>query len=112
MSPGVNGSKGPPLSSPFTALDPSVMIDYLTSLLEITLGATKRQLEAPGSLLSKAKYADTIQRCIRFASESQVVLYIVKDLAFEESNGVDYGSGMYSLELTAAEYTHKHSIRG
>ncbi|KAI9871266.1 MAG: hypothetical protein M1830_003131, partial [Pleopsidium flavum] len=71
-------------------MDPSLVVHHLTELLQITLGASREDLEGPGSLLSKSKYTDTVQRCTRFASDSQVALYVRKDVvAIDEPNGVD-----------------------
>lgn len=75
-SPGTNGVA----ATPFAAIDPSRVVDHLAVLLEAALGATRTELEAPGSLLSKARYPDTLQRCTRFAVDTQVALYIQKDL--------------------------------
>lgn len=75
-SPSPNGVS----SSPFPSIDPTLVVEHLAAVLEITLGATRRELESLGSLLSKAKYPDTVQRCTRFATESQVALYIQKDV--------------------------------
>jgi dynein heavy chain 1 len=76
-SPGTNGVA----TAPFAAVDPSRVVDHLAVLLEAALGATRTELEAPGSLLSKTRYPDTLQRCTRFAVDTQVALYIQKDLA-------------------------------
>jgi dynein heavy chain 1 len=76
MSPGTNGVA----NTPFAAVDPVRVVDHLTVLLEAALGATRAELEAPGSLLSKTRYSDTLQRCSRFALDTQVALYIQKDL--------------------------------
>ena len=76
-SPGPNG-----ISSPtFTPIDPARVADHVVLLLEAALGATREELEAPGSLLSKTQHSDTIQRCGRFATDSHVALYIQKSLA-------------------------------
>ncbi|KAJ9300682.1 hypothetical protein DTO271G3_1846 [Paecilomyces variotii] len=73
--------------------DPAIIVRYLTDVLQVTLGASRTDLESAGSLLCKAKYSETVQRCTRFASESQVALYVQKDLvAAEETNGTDEGS--------------------
>ncbi|CZT42301.1 dynein heavy chain [Rhynchosporium secalis] len=90
-SPKPNGTDG-------FAVDPSIIIEYLSSVLEITLGATRKELEATGSLLSPENRIHTLQRCSRFASENQVALYVTKDLAaagvlggiIDESNTVTY----------------------
>ena len=75
-SPGTNGTAG----APFTAVDPARVVEHLAVLLEAALGATRAELEAPGSLLSKTRHPDTLQRCTRFALDAQVALYIQKDL--------------------------------
>lgn len=91
-------SNGAPPSAQTTALvDPSAVIQYLIGVLEVTLGALRTELESTGSLLSEAKYNETVQRCTRFASESQVALYVQKDLvAAGEANGADVDEGTYS----------------
>lgn len=79
-------------------VDPTLIVNYLTSVLEITLGATREELERPGSLLSQDSKLHTIQRCTRFASENQVALYVTKDVAsagrldgvIDDSNSVTY----------------------
>ena len=73
---GANGINGAPL----VAMDPARVVEHLAHLLEAALGASRDELEAPGSLLSKARYNDTLQRCTRFANDSLVSLYIQKDL--------------------------------
>jgi dynein heavy chain 1 len=77
-SPGVpNGLAAP---NPVPTADPNIVVQYLRDALQVTLGASRRDLETPGSLLSKIKYLETVQRCTRFASESQVALYVQKDM--------------------------------
>ena len=81
VSPGVNGQ----IPSPdLVAINPEVIVQYLVDLLEITLGALKEDLERVGSLLSEARRHDTIQRCTKFASESQVALYVLKDVVLPD----------------------------
>jgi dynein heavy chain 1 len=63
------------------AVDPILIVEHLASVLVITLGATRKELENANSLLSKGRYQDTISRCSRFASENQVALYVTKDIA-------------------------------
>ena len=92
-SPGANGGPVPP--QPVTGINASKVVDYLIDLLATTLGASLSDLESHGSLLSTAKKSDTIQRCQRFASEAQVVLYVQKDLVSTgQANGVNPPSGM------------------
>lgn len=87
VSPGANGH--PPLSAVPAAISPHAVVQHLTDLLEVTLGASPEDLESPDSLFSPSKKKDTLQRCTRFASESQVALYVQKDIVEEQSNGVD-----------------------
>lgn len=94
VSPGVSNGLG--ASSPLPLADPSVVVQHLTEVLQVTLGALKKDLESAGSLLSKAKYSETVQRCTRFASETQVALYAQKELVgTEQPNGTDEGSRTY-----------------
>ena len=78
LSPGLNGHgpDGPSLPS----IDPESILQHLSELLGVTLGASSDDLESPGSLLSPENRSDTSQRCLRFASETQVAIYIQKDL--------------------------------
>ena len=88
VSPG-QGANGQPPSSPAPAfVNPGLVVRYLADLLEIILGASTEDLESEGSLLSKSKKSDTVQRCTRFASESQVALYVQKNaISPDISNG-------------------------
>lgn len=72
---GPNGVSSPP----FSIVDPKVIVEHLASIISIALGATRSELERPGSLLSSDTYPDTVHRCSRFATDAQVVLYIQKD---------------------------------
>lgn len=93
VSPGANGHA--PSSIPSPTIDPSHVVQHLKDHLEVTLGASVEELESPGSLLSEAKRYDTVQRCTRFASESQTVLYVLKDIVIsDQSNGDQDASGI------------------
>lgn len=84
------------VSAPETTalVDSDAVIQYLTEVLQVMLGAQRSELESDGSLLSESKYNETLQRCTRFASESQVALYVQKDIvAAEEPNGETQGQG-------------------
>ena len=97
-NPGANGGPLPsPASLPTNPIDAHAIVDHLADLLSITLGASSEDLESHGSLLSKAKKAETIARCQRFASDTQTVLYVLKDLIpTERTNGVNGSTGMYA----------------
>lgn len=68
------------ISSNLPTIDPVLVVEHLAAVLEITLGATRRELQNIGSLLSKPRYSETVQKCTRFATESQVALYVQKDV--------------------------------
>ncbi|PLB47277.1 hypothetical protein P170DRAFT_466574 [Aspergillus steynii IBT 23096] len=90
-------SNGVATSTPTSLVDSSAVIHYLTEVLQVTLGALKIELEGAGSLLSKEKYEETVQRCTRFASESQVALYVQKDIVGSDvTNGADDGEAVAS----------------
>jgi dynein heavy chain 1 len=76
-SPSPNGVA----TSAFPTIDPNLVVEHLAAVLEITLGASRKDLENVGSLLSKARFSETVQRCTRFATESQLALYVQKDVA-------------------------------
>lgn len=99
-SPSGNGANGHTTSA-FPSIEPTLVVEHLASVLEITLGATRRELENVDSLLSKAKYSDTVQRCSRFGSESQAVLYVQKDVA---SQGQGDGGDELGKELGDAAF--------
>lgn len=91
----VSNSLPPP--NPLPAADPDSVVQHLTEVLQGTLGGLKQDLESPGSLLSKAKYSETTQKCVRFASESQTALYVHKDIVeAEETNGTEDGLRAFS----------------
>lgn len=84
---GANGHSTFPI--PPAAINPETVVQHLTDLLEVTLGASSEDLQRYDSLLSPSRKQDTLQRCTRFASESQVALYVQKDLVESESNGIE-----------------------
>lgn len=84
-SPGATSPK--PNATDAFAIDPLIIVEYLASVLEITLGATRTELEQSGSLLSPDSRSHTIQRCSRFALENQLALYVTKDIV--STGGLD-----------------------
>lgn len=92
VSPGANGQV-PPVNVAGN-IDPNLVVQHLVDVLEVTLGASRSDLDSLGSLLYPSKRSETIQRCTRFAAESQVVLYIRKDVSAPEAeNRVNGSSG-------------------
>ncbi|ETS83032.1 Dynein heavy chain [Pestalotiopsis fici W106-1] len=78
QDPMANGVSSPP--SPLASIDPSKLVEHLAAVVTIALGATREDLERDGNLLSPGNRTDTLQRCARFASDSQVALYIQKEI--------------------------------
>jgi dynein heavy chain 1, cytosolic len=70
-------------------VDPLEVLQHIASLIETTLGAARRELEAVGSLLSKASHAESLSKCARFAADPQITLYAQKDVREELVNGHD-----------------------
>lgn len=83
VTPGANGHT--PAAA--AALSPETVGQHLADLLEVTLGASLEELEGPGSLFSPSRKAETLQRSARFASESQMALYVQKNIVNPEENG-------------------------
>jgi len=98
LAPGAaNGSIGSPSPAP-PAIDPQIIVDYVEKVLEVNLGASSADLHGPGSLLSESKIDDTLQRCTRFALESQQVIYLAKDRLDEARiDGLDGANGKQLL---------------
>nr|POE72457.1 dynein heavy chain, cytoplasmic [Quercus suber] len=85
-----NGTPNPPASTP---VDPQSIIQYLSGVLQATLGATKEELADVGSLLHASVLQDTILRCTRFALEPQIALYVLKQSSDTLQNGRANGDG-------------------
>ena len=94
LSPGANnGNSRAPSPTPPT-IDPQIIVEYLEKVLDVNLGATERDLHAPGSLLSDDKRIDTLQRCAQFSKENSLVLYVIKERSAEASvDGLDGTNG-------------------
>ncbi|KAL8693410.1 MAG: hypothetical protein Q9218_001759 [Villophora microphyllina] len=85
VTPGANGH---PPAAP-AAINSETVVQHLTDLLEVTLGASREDLEGPDSLFSTSRREETLQRSARFASEPQVALYVQKNIVNPERNGND-----------------------
>lgn len=80
--------------------DPDVLVNYLVEVLHANLGAQKSELESAGSLLSKARYNETVQRLMRFTSEPQPRLFVQKDLVpSNEADGAEDDTCMCSAQM-------------
>lgn len=76
----LNAPGSPSASSLLPLFSHDVLLDYLVEVLNVTLGATKKDLEATGSLLSPSRRTETLRQCQRFATESQVSIYLSKEV--------------------------------
>ncbi|KAH6659609.1 dynein heavy chain [Truncatella angustata] len=92
--------------SSLVMIDPDKVVQHLAAIVTIALGASRQDLEREGNLLSTENYADTVQRCTRFASDSQVALYIQKEIV--SSLDLDLADGpldnvpvLYSYTITS-----------
>ena len=95
------GDSSPSTPPPLPGLDPLIVVEYLVRLLQTTLDASREDLEREGCLLSKSSLQETVQRCTRFAAESQVALYVQKDVLPDVLppggvNGAERSSGRWS----------------
>lgn len=90
-----NSNPAPP------SIDPQVIVDHLVKVLHVTLGASEEDLRVAGSLLSPSKLQDTLQRCTRFALETQVALYAQKDILDTSRIG-----GLESSQDVPLQYTY------
>lgn len=104
LTPQDSVANGVSTSSPFTAIDPALVVEHLAAVVTVALGAARSDLEQEGNLLSPSQYADTVQRCTRFANDSQVVLYIQKEI-LTTSDIVADGDSVDHAVATSYTYT-------
>ena len=97
-----NGNGTTPSPEP---TDPLIVLEHIVNLIETALGAARRELEAVGSLLSKSKHAETLDRCVRFAADSQVALYAQKDRRDEMVNGHDDSPRIEHVYTLSSEFS-------
>jgi dynein heavy chain 1 len=86
-------------SSLSSGIDPQILVDHLSSLLQVTLGATQDELHHAESLFARARAEETLQRCSRFAQEAQAAsMYIQKlRLGASREDDTSEGHGMPSV---------------
>ena len=81
---------GTPDSDVLESTEPLAVLEHIASLIETTLGAARRELEAVGSLLSKSSHAESLNKCAQFAIDPQITtLYAQQDTREELINGHD-----------------------
>ena len=104
QSPGINGVP----TTPFPAIEPEKIIDYLALVCQSLLGATRDDLEQSGSLLHQSRYTETVSRCLRFATDNHNVLYIQKDIA--TSSAVENGADVAGKSYAQREFLPRHGL--
>jgi dynein heavy chain 1 len=92
----VNGSANGGVVEPQSSgIDTRDLINHLSSLLKITLGATDADLRSYGSLLGPDRLDETLQRCERFAQEAHAASLYIQQLrlasSIEENGDSDHG---------------------
>ncbi|KAG9804250.1 dynein heavy chain, partial [Aureobasidium melanogenum] len=89
-----------PAPPPTSTIDPQLIISYLESVLHVTLGASKEELQANNSFLSPENLPETLARCQRFASEAQVAIYVQQE-ALDTADGIQGdGDALVSTQST------------
>jgi dynein heavy chain 1 len=83
----------PPAAS--TTIDTHVLIDHLTRLLQVVLGATDDHLRRSGSFLNTKRLSETIRLCEAFANEPQSAGLYIQQLRLnnDENDDLDSGDG-------------------
>ena len=93
-SPDVSSTLTDETAAIITSFDPNILVEFLTDLAVITLNASREDLKV--SLLS---YPDTLQRCSRFAADSnQGAIYLKKDVgeSSTQNGNLIFGSCWFS----------------
>lgn len=75
--------------APIQVADALAVLEHIARLIEINLGAARKELEAVGCLLSESRRTDSLDQCRAFASENQVALYASQSVREEDVNGHD-----------------------
>lgn len=102
ISNGNGGSNSIP-----STIDAQQILDHLSNILRATLGATDRDLTAPGSLFSTEKLSETLQRCSRFAQDAQAAsICIEKELLENVVNGDANGDTGMEFRILAYSSTN------
>ncbi|KAF1817029.1 putative dynein heavy chain, cytosolic [Eremomyces bilateralis CBS 781.70] len=83
-SNGISPTDTPGLPSPPAAVDPNILLDHITRVLEVTLGATKEDLEQNRSILTPSQIENTLSQCTWFSKEGAVALYCFKEAYLED----------------------------
>ena len=77
------------------SLDAAAVLDYISSLLSLTLGASKEDLESDHNVLSDSERNKTLERCLSFLNGPRVALYVSKrELQIPQANGNVDGPGL------------------
>lgn len=75
------------------------LIEYVKEVLVVTLGAEKDELSRTGSLFSDELIDETTAKLSRYAQETIVAIYVVKDLKQRKQEVLEDGTGSSEVEL-------------
>ncbi|KAK3073664.1 dynein heavy chain, partial [Teratosphaeriaceae sp. CCFEE 6253] len=106
-----DGAAANGLPPTFSFADSQAVVDYVTNVLEVTLGASREELSGPGSLLHDELLLETLSRCQRFASESQMSLYVLRQASPSLQNGDTNGDAAHSRDTYALSSEVSYSSR-
>lgn len=67
-------------------VDPQTLINHLSRLLQVTLGATEEELQHSDSLLGPSRINETLKGCSRFAQETKAASLYIQKLRQSPSN--------------------------
>lgn len=83
----LNGAQGAlaPNTTSLPVYNVGTLVDYVKEVLTVTLGADRDELTSFGSLFSKEYYDETAAKLTRYAQETMVAIYVVKDLQERKS---------------------------
>lgn len=89
----LNGAVGALASNTtnLTTYNVGTLVDYVKEVLSVTLGADRDELTQFGSLFSEEYYDETAAKLTRYAQESMVAIYVVKDLQERKSELLEDG---------------------
>lgn len=98
----VNGYHAPAVNGSSPSVDPADVVAYLSSLLTITLGASKRDLESQYGILGEDVQEETVDRCVSFLQSFRTALYAQKRELPHLQNGGDEPCEMPDLVAVSA----------
>ncbi|KAL9059033.1 MAG: hypothetical protein Q9162_001421 [Coniocarpon cinnabarinum] len=108
-SPKINGYHTPQ-TAPENIINHDEILQYLTSLLRLTLGATQHDLESERSLLSHERKAETVERCNTFLQSNRIALYAAKRAIAEQENGDTAAEGKFKQATQSPSMSDERAL--